>query len=211
MSEPPTTPVSGARAVGAVPDPSSVRVEGPWQHRDIAANGQRFHVVEAGRGPLVLLLHGFPQFWWCWRDQLVGLAESGFRAVAVDLRGYGGSDKPPRGYDPLTLSADIAGLVRALGERDAAIVGHDWGGFLGWTVGALHPAVVRRLVVLSAPHPRTSRRALVRPGPQQRAWGTVAAFQLPWRPERVLVADDAAEIGRLLAVWSGPSDRKSVV
>jgi len=131
-----------ARLAAVPPDPSSVLVPGPWTHRDVGANGQKFHVAELGDGPLILLLHGFPQFWWAWREQLVGLADAGWRAVAVDLRGYGASDKPPRGYDALTLSSDVAGLVRALGERTAVVVGHDWGGLLGWTVATLHLSVV---------------------------------------------------------------------
>jgi len=92
-----------------------VYIDGPWTHRSVSANGTRFHVAERGDGPLVLLLHGFPEFWWAWRHQLISLSEAGFRAVAVDLRGYGGSDKPPRGYDLITAAADAAGLVRSLG------------------------------------------------------------------------------------------------
>ena len=107
-------------------------VDGPWTHREVSAGGTRFHVAESGSGPLVLLLHGFPEFWWSWRHQLPALAAAGFRAVAPDLRGYGASDKPPRGYDVPTLAADVAGLVRALGEREAVVVGHDWGGLLAW-------------------------------------------------------------------------------
>ena len=83
-----------------VADSSGVRLDGPWTHRDVAANGARFHIAEMGDGPLVLLLHGFPQFWWTWRHQLTALADAGFRAVAMDLRGVGGSDRTPRGYDP---------------------------------------------------------------------------------------------------------------
>jgi pimeloyl-ACP methyl ester carboxylesterase len=100
-------------------------VPGPWTHREISANGIRLHVAEAGGGPLVLLLHGFPEFWWSWRSQLPALADAGLRAVAVDLRGYGDSDKPPRGYDLWTLAGDVAGLVRALGGTRAALVGQD--------------------------------------------------------------------------------------
>jgi len=84
---------------------AAVMISGPWTHRTVSANGTRFHVAEAGDGPLVLLLHGFPEFWWTWRHQLAGLPEAGFRAVAVDLRGYGGSDKPPRGYDLITAAS----------------------------------------------------------------------------------------------------------
>lgn len=177
---------------------------GPWRHRDVKANGQKFHVAELGDGPLVLLLHGFPQFWWCWREQLTGLAEAGLRAVAVDLRGYGASDKPPRGYDALTLSGDVSGLIRSLGEDQAVVVGHDWGAFLGWSVATLHPAVVRKLVVLSLPHPLELRRQLLTPGAQQRALGHIFGFQVPWRPERALVADDASYVDALLRRWGGP-------
>ena len=105
------------------PDDSVVMTPGPWEHRFVSANGSRFHVAELGSGPLVLLLHGFPEFWWAWHQQLPLLADAGYRAVAVDLRGYGASDKPPRGYDGFTLAADVTGLIRALGERRAAVVG----------------------------------------------------------------------------------------
>lgn len=186
------------------PAPATALVAGPWRHREVGANGQKFHVAELGTGPLIVLLHGFPQFWWCWRHQLVDLAAAGFRAVAVDLRGYGASGKPPRGYDALTLSGDVSGLVRALGEQDAVIVGHDWGAFLGWTVATLHPAVVRSLVAISLPHPLDLRRALLRPGPQQRASAYLFGFQVPWRPERALVADGAAYVERRLTEWGGP-------
>ncbi|GAB3964921.1 hypothetical protein GCM10027615_08660 [Plantactinospora veratri] len=81
----------------SVVDESCVLVEGPWTHRFVGANGSRFHVVEAGSGPLVLFLHGFPEFWWAWHEMLPAVADAGYRAVAVDLRGYGASDKPPRG------------------------------------------------------------------------------------------------------------------
>ena len=114
-------------------DESSVLFDGPWNHRFVSANGSRFHVVEAGTGPMVLFLHGFPEFWWAWQHQLRIVAGAGFRAVAIDLRGYGASDKPPRGYDLTTLSADVAGMIRALGEHDAMIAGQGWGGLLGWT------------------------------------------------------------------------------
>jgi pimeloyl-ACP methyl ester carboxylesterase len=185
-----------------VPDPSVVLVDGPWTHRDVRAGSYRFHVAEAGAGPLVVLLHGFPEFWWCWRHQLVGLADDGLRVAAPDLRGYGASDKPPRGYDLPTLAGDVAGLITALGERDAVIVGHGWGGLIGWTVAALHPAVVRRLVVIGAPHPLRVRHAITTSGRQLGALGHAAAFQMPWRPERKLVADDGAYVAELLRSWS---------
>jgi pimeloyl-ACP methyl ester carboxylesterase len=189
---------------GQLVEDSTVLVDGPWTHRDVSANGIRLHVAEAGRGPLVVLLHGFPEFWWAWRHQIRGLSEAGFRVAAPDLRGYGASDKPPRGYDSLTCAADVAGLIRALGERDAVVVGHGWGGQIAWTLAAAHPDVVRRLVVLSAPHPLTWFRALLRDGRQRAASRYVARFQLPWHPERWLVADDAARVTEILAAWAGP-------
>ncbi|MFF3667430.1 alpha/beta fold hydrolase [Microtetraspora malaysiensis] len=186
-------------------DEAFVQIEGPWTHRTVHAGGTRFHVVEAGDGPLVLLLHGFPQFWWTWRHQLVSLPAAGYRAVAVDLRGYGASDKPPRGYDLPNLAMDGAGLVRALGETGAIVVGHDWGGLLAWTMAAFDPKVVRRLVPVSAPHPLRLRASLLTdPLGQLRASGHTLGFQLPALPERRLTADGGALVGRLLDEWSGP-------
>ena len=191
----------------AGPDPSSVRLPGPWTHRAVSANGIRLHVAECdGGGPLVVLLHGFPEFWWSWRHQLVDLAERGFRAVAIDLRGYGDSDKPPRGYDLWTLAGDVAGLIRALGESRAHLVGHDWGGLIAWTVTALHPRLVRSLAVLGAPHPLAVRTAVLRDlHGQGRATASYAlGFQLPRWPERSLRADDGARVARIMHAWAGP-------
>ncbi|MBW0099522.1 alpha/beta hydrolase [Pseudonocardia sp. KRD-184] len=188
------------------PDPSSVRVPGPWSHREVSANGIRQHVVECGDGPLVVLLHGFPEFWWTWRHQLVALAEGGFRAVAVDLRGYGDTDKPPRGYDLWTLAGDAAGLIGALGDTRAHVVGHDWGGLIAWTMTALQPRRVRSLTVLGAPHPLAVRSQFVRDlRGQGRATASYAlAFQVPRWPERALRVDDGARVERILRGWAGP-------
>ncbi|NUT43518.1 MAG: alpha/beta hydrolase [Thermoactinospora sp.] len=182
-------------------DESVVQLDGPWTHRSIHAAGTRFHAVEAGEGPLVLLLHGFPQFWWTWRNQLKSLPERGYRAVAVDLRGYGGSDKPPRGYDLPTLSGDATGLIRALGETSAIVVGHDWGGLLAWTMAALSPKSVQRLVVVGAPHPLRLRSSLLTdPFGQLRASAYSLGFQLPFLPERRL----PKRVRQILTDWAGP-------
>ena len=170
----------------------------------VAANGARFHVATVGDGPLVLFLHGFPECWWAWRHQLGPVADAGMRAAAMDLRGYGASDKPPRGYDPRTLANDVAGVVRSLGAADAVLVGHGWGGTLAWTVAALHPRLVRRVCVVAAPHPRRTRTALLLDPRQLRASRHLVGFQSPVLPERRLVAEDAALVVRLLARWSGP-------
>jgi pimeloyl-ACP methyl ester carboxylesterase len=185
---------------------SAVLVDGPWTHREVTANGVRFHLAECGPsdGPLVVLLHGFPEFWWSWRHQLVGLGQAGLRVVAPDLRGYGASDKPPRGYDAYTLSSDVAGMVRALGARDAVLVGHDWGGVLAWTVATLQPQVVRRLAVVDMPHPLRLQQALRTSRAQLRASAYIGFFQLPRLPEARLRAHDAALVGTLLRRWGGP-------
>ena len=183
---------------------SAVLVEGPWRHRDVTASGLRFHVAEHGPadGPLVLLLHGFPEFWWSWRHQLVALGEAGFHAVAPDLRGYGATDKPPRGYDAYTLSADVAGLVRALGAHDAYVVGHDWGGALAWSTATLHPGVVNRLGIVSCPHPLRMAEALRSDRHQLRMSSYMGFFQVPKLPEKRLQQGDL--VGELLTRWGGP-------
>jgi pimeloyl-ACP methyl ester carboxylesterase len=169
----------------------------------VTAGGVRFHLAECGPsdGPLVLLLHGFPQFWWAWRHQLVALGEAGYHAVAPDLRGYGASDKPPRGYDMYTLSSDVAGLIRVLGARTAYVVGHDYGGYLAWTVATLHPRLVDRLAVIGAAHPVRMRQALREPA-QARLSAHIAAFQVPRVPEHRLVSGEL--VTDLLARWGGP-------
>jgi pimeloyl-ACP methyl ester carboxylesterase len=186
------------------PDATSVLLPGPWSHRDVSANGVRLHAAEAGDGPLVLLLHGFPQFWWTWRHQLTGLAAAGFRVVAPDLRGYGASDKPPRGYDLPTAAADAAAVIRALGETEAVVVGSDWGGLVAWTMAALHPRSVRRLVVVSAAHPRRLRSSITDPR-QRRALAHTLAYQLPRLPERRLTRADDDPVADLMRRWAGPA------
>lgn len=193
------------------PDPSSVRTPGPWTHRAVSANGISLHIAEAhgtAGGPLVVLLHGFAECWWVWRRQLVDLAAEGYRVVAADLRGYGDSDKPPRGYDAWTLAGDIAGLVRALGAPRAHLIGHGWGGSLAWTAAVLHPRVVSSVSVVGGRHPLALRpdlrRALVS-REQRQASAHFYRFQVPIKPERELLADGAAAVEQYLRVWSAPS------
>jgi pimeloyl-ACP methyl ester carboxylesterase len=184
---------------------AAVFADGPWSHRLVSANGTRFHAVESGEGPLVLLLHGFPEYWWTWRRQLPSLAEGGFRAVAVDLRGYGGSDKPPRGYDLVTAASDAAGLIRSLGEANAVVAGHDWGGLIAWTLATYFPKVVRRIAVVSVAHPLRMRAAvLASPFGRGRRSGFALGFQLPVLPERQLVRGSGSRVGEMLSSWSRP-------
>ena len=121
---------------------------------------QRLHYVEAGDGPLIVLLHGFPEFWYGWREQIQPLAAAGFRVVAPDTRGYNLSSKPKgaKAYSSDLLAADIRGLILERGAESARLVGHDWGGTIAWTMAMNHPEVVDRLAILDAAHHGSSRR-----------------------------------------------------
>jgi pimeloyl-ACP methyl ester carboxylesterase len=152
----------------------------------------------------VLLLHGFPEFWWAWRHQLPALASAGYRAVAMDLRGYGGSDKTPRGYDPVTLAGDVSGVVKALGERSAVLVGHGWGGYVAWATAVVHAREVAALATVAAPHPLAMLAAGLR-GHRIGAMRHVAAMQLPWLPERRLADPASGFLLRHLTDWSSGS------
>jgi pimeloyl-ACP methyl ester carboxylesterase len=187
-------------------DASSVLIEGPWEHRFVSANGARFHVAELGVGPLVVLLHGFPQFWWAWRDQLTAISEAGYRVAAIDLRGYGGSDKPPRGYDTFTLAADVASIVRSLGESSAVIVGHGWGGWIAWSMPTMQPAVTSAIATLGMPHPLVLRHASVSSLAQIRANAYLAGLQRPFVPEHQM-SKSSGYVERLLGAWSAPEGR----
>jgi pimeloyl-ACP methyl ester carboxylesterase len=173
-------------------------MEAVWSERFVAANGITLHTLQAGPddGPLVLLLHGFPEYAYSWRFQLAGLADR-FRLVAPDLRGYSLSDKPPTGYDIATLAADIRELIVALGERQAVVVGHDWGGVIAWAVAIREPEVVRRLAILNAPHPATMLRELRHPRQILRS-SYVAFFQLRGVAENAIARDGYAMVWRTL-------------
>jgi pimeloyl-ACP methyl ester carboxylesterase len=136
-------------------------------------------------GPLVVLLHGFPEFWYAWRHQIPALAAGGYRVLAPDLPGYITSDKPPRVRDcrPRVLAQKVAELIVGLGAASAAVAGHDWGGGLAWLL-AMHPDRIQRLVVLNALHPIRFLKGLGSPRQLQRS-GYMLAFQLPWLPERL--------------------------
>jgi pimeloyl-ACP methyl ester carboxylesterase len=162
--------------------------------------GLRMQALEAGPvdGPLVLLLHGFPESSESWRDVLPRLAEAGFRAIAPDLRGYGGSDRPEDGYGLDTLASDVVALARYLQPgRPVHLVGHGWGGIIAYHVAATHPEVVDRLAVVNAPHPVMLARGLWRPAQLLSSW-FVFFFQLPFLPERLISARGGALVPRLI-------------
>ncbi|HEY0972797.1 MAG TPA: alpha/beta fold hydrolase [Gemmatimonadales bacterium] len=182
--------------------PSSDRVltgqaHAPAELRLAAADGVTLRCLVAGEGPLVVLLHGFPDApESCWRHQLPALVAAGYRVAAPALRGYGGSDRPS-GIAPYALdrlAADVVALVRSLGEERAALVaGHDWGGLVTWYLGAHHPGVADRLAVLNAPHPAALARELRRPGQLLRSLYALF-FQLPALPEALLSRGDYAPV-----------------
>jgi epoxide hydrolase 4 len=135
----------------------------PLASHRAAVNGVELHYVEAGSGPLVVLAHGFPEFWYSWRRQIPALVAAGFRVVAVDLRGYNESSKPRaiEAYKLTTVAADLAALIEHLGAP-AVLVGHDWGGFASWVVAMTRPEVIRKLVILNIPHPAPFAREMRR-------------------------------------------------
>jgi len=167
--------------------------ETPGSHEFAHVNGIRLHYIDAGPtdGPLVVLLHGFPEFWYTWRHVIPALAAAGYRVVAPDMRGYNRSEKPDsvRAYHVTELVADVVGLIERLDRQRAHLVGHDWGGGVAWEVAIRHPDIVDRLAVLNAPHPQALREALTG-SPRQlvRSW-YMFYFQVPWLPERVLTSD----------------------
>ena len=128
--------------------------EESWRHRTVESNGIRLHLVEEGEGFPVLLCHGFPELWYSWRHQIPALAEAGLRAIAPDLRGYGGSDKPEavEEYDIQHLVGDLVGLLDTLDIEKAVFVGHDWASIVVWSVAVMHPERVERVVSLNVPY-----------------------------------------------------------
>jgi pimeloyl-ACP methyl ester carboxylesterase len=188
-----------------------------WRHETAHLPGVKLHYVvvdsdpaavdhPTGDAPLVVLLHGFPEFWYAWRHQLDALADAGYKVVAPDLRGYNRSAQPTgvANYTPETLVGDVRGLVEHLGYAQADIVGHDWGGAIAWETAIRDPDLVRRLGILNAPNPEAYRDLLKR-SPEQllKSW-YVFLFQVPWVPERLLMADDYRVVEEMLTETAAP-------
>ena len=196
--------------------PVNVLRPGPWTHRHLTAGGTRFHTALAGpqapvgesgpSRPLVLLLHGFPQCWWTWRKVIEPLADAGHRVAALDLRGFGGSDRPPSGYDLVTLADDVHGVISALGHESAIVVGHGLGGHVAWLMAGRFAQTVRAIVPVGAPHPVAVRSLRGRnfSGSALQYLG----FKTPFLPERTL--STTAGMERLLRSWAGPRTRDAV-
>jgi pimeloyl-ACP methyl ester carboxylesterase len=138
-----------------MPDPIPASTAQEWRHEDIVAGDVRLHVVRAGEGPAVVLLHGFPEFWFSWRYQIGALVDAGFSVVAPDMRGFNTSEKPHgiAAYDIDALVADVVALVDRTCDGRAFLVGHDWGGIVAWYAAMRHPEHFAKLIVINAPHP----------------------------------------------------------
>lgn len=162
-----------------------VTLESDWTHLFVETNNIRLHTVTQGEGELVVLLHGFPEFWYAWRYQIPALARY-FKVVVPDLRGYNDSDKPESGYDLDTLVADIQGLIQGLGYAKAHIVGHDWGGLIAWHFAQKFPESLNRLAILNAPPPDRFVQELVSNLDQVRRSWFIFAFQVPGIPELLI-------------------------
>jgi pimeloyl-ACP methyl ester carboxylesterase len=172
-----------------------------WKHQQSVINGIRLHYIEAGAGPLILLLHGFPDFWRSWRHQIPALATAGFHVVAPDMRGYNLSEKSPgvAAYHIDNLVDDAAALLKAFGgEAGGFLVGHDWGGVVAWFTASRHPDLVKKLVILNAPHPNRYLEVLHTSRAQQLKSLYVAFFQIPWLPERLLTIRHGALVEQSL-------------
>jgi epoxide hydrolase 4 len=164
------------------------------EHSYIETNGIRLHVVQAGpqSGTPVVLLHGFPELWYCWRLQIPALVEAGCRVIVPDQRGYNLSDKPEgvKAFSMDELVNDVIGLIDALGYEKVNLVGHDWGGAVAWVVANQHPERLHRLGILNVPHPAVMKRFLQRDLEQLRRSWYVFFFQLPWLPEAGMRANN---------------------
>lgn len=167
-----------------------------WQHQFIQTNRINLHYVTQGTGELVLLLHGFPEFWYSWRYQIPALARH-FKVVVPDLRGYNDSDKPETGYDIDTLTQDVLGIIHNLGFSKAHIVGHDWGGMIGWNLAQKFPESLHSLSILSALPPELLARSLFNNLDQVRRNWYLLALQVPAVPEWLLQQN----LARFLRDW----------
>jgi pimeloyl-ACP methyl ester carboxylesterase len=184
------------QATGQVAGPP---LQPSYLHRYVDLDHVRLHYVELGSGPLVVLLHGFPEFWYSWRYQIPVLASAGFRVVVPDMRGYNVSAKPAgvAAYRGEQLTADIANLIRSLGAERATLVGHDWGGAVAWIFAMGYAEMLERLVIMNAPHPARFLEGLRSWRQLRKSW-YMFFFQLPWLPEAMIRAGNFASLRWIL-------------
>ncbi len=182
-------------------------------HRTVETNGIRMHIAEAGRGPLVVMCHGFPESWYSWRHQLTALANAGFHAVAPDMRGYGGTDRPDAidQYTLFHLVGDIVGLVDALGEHTAVVAGHDWGAPVAWHAALLRPDRFRAVIGLSVPFvPRGGARPTTVMPQTDDAMFYQLYFQTPGVAEKEFERDPRQTVRQML-FWGSGDGRAAAV
>ncbi|NER81355.1 MAG: alpha/beta hydrolase [Leptolyngbya sp. SIO1D8] len=162
-----------------------------WHHQFITIQNIRLHYVTQGSGPLMLLLHGFPEFWYAWRHQIPVFAEH-YTVVALDLRGYNDSDKPAEvsAYAMPELIKDIEGVITGLGYERCVLVGHDWGGAIAWQMAYNHPECIEKLIILNCPHPQRFAEGWSSLPMQWLRSLYIGFFQLPWLPETILQMND---------------------
>ncbi|MEP7270681.1 MAG: alpha/beta hydrolase [Acidobacteriota bacterium] len=153
-------------------------VEDRVEHGYATNNGVKIHYASLGKGPLIVMIHGFPDYWYTWRDQMEALSPN-YQVVAIDQRGYNLSDKPKgvENYDMRLLISDVVAVIKQLGKERAIIVGHDWGGAVAWTLASVRPDVVEKLIILNLPHPRGLNRELVNNPEQQKNSAYARRFQ----------------------------------
>ncbi|MBG1269695.1 alpha/beta fold hydrolase [Nostoc sp. WHI] len=165
-------------------------IEHSWKDEYIITNGVKLHYVTQGEGPLMLMLHGFPEFWYSWRHQIPEFAQD-FKVVALDLRGYNDSDKPTEqsAYVMNEFIKDVEGIIKGLGYQKCVLVGHDWGGAIAWNFAYAHPEMLERLIILNMPHPAKFAQGL-RTLEQLLRSSYIFIFQLPWIPELLLQSLD---------------------
>ena len=167
-------------------------IEDRVTHGYADSNGVKIHYATMGSGPLVVMIHGFPDYWYTWRQQMEGLADR-FQVVAIDQRGYNLSDKPAgvENYDVRLLVGDVAAVIKHLGQQKAIVVGHDWGGVVAWQLAINVPQVVERLIILNLPHPRGLSRELAHNPEQQKNSAYARRFQTEGA-EKALTAEGLA-------------------
>jgi epoxide hydrolase 4 len=183
-------------------------MESDYTSSHIHTNGVILHVIQAGpeTGKPVIMLHGFPEYWYGWQKQIGPLTEAGLRLIVPDQRGYNLSDKP-QGIDQYRmdiLARDVIGLMDALGLEQASLVGHDWGGMIAWVTAVLYPERVERLAILNAPYPRVELRTLLRHPQQILKSSYILFFQIPGLPEAILRNNDWADLVRTMRRSSQP-------
>ncbi len=172
-------------------------LETNWQHKYINTNGIKLHYVTQGEGKLMLMLHGFPEFWYSWRHQIVEFSQN-YKVVALDLRGYNDSEKPQEisAYSLQELVKDIKGVITGLGYESCILIGHDWGGGIAWNFAYSYPEMVGKLITLNMPHPAKLLEGLKTPKQLLRSW-YIFFFQLPIIPELVYQWNDYQVIASL--------------